>query len=98
MPQLIQGAMRRDYSPVRAPALAVSYVPERSEDIFFGRDLSDECVTAVQRITYGGLAAFAAGMQRGTVVALRDGQHNLHLVSPDALETIMRRWLDRIER
>lgn len=83
-----------NYAEVNAPALAISYVPERIEDIFLGMaDPSEACVSAAQRLTYGGIAAFAGSMRRGTVVALQNGQHNLHLVSPDELESTMRWWL-----
>jgi hypothetical protein len=32
-------------------------------------------------------------MKTARIVALEDTQHNIHLVSPDALEEVMRRWL-----
>jgi pimeloyl-ACP methyl ester carboxylesterase len=86
-----------DYGQVQAPALGIYYVPERIEDIFMGiSSPSSECVSALQRYIYGGIAAFAEGMPRATVVALQDSQHNVHLVSPAALEEAMRRWLAEI--
>lgn len=92
--QIVAGLAPREYSAVRAPALAVSYVPERIEDIFLGlASPSQECVSGAQRMTYGGIAAFAEGMQRATLVALQNSQHNIHLVTPDVLETAMRQWL-----
>lgn len=92
--QIVRNLERPDYSRVSAPALAVSYIPERVEDIFFGMaNLSDACVSAAQRLLYEGLASFARGMERGRIVALQDGQHNLHLVVPNELEAAMRRWL-----
>jgi pimeloyl-ACP methyl ester carboxylesterase len=94
MEQIVSNVVPPDYANVKAPALAVSYVPERIEDIFFGvADPSQTCVSAAQRLTYGGIAAFAESMQRGTVVALQNSQHNLHLASPDELEKTMRWWL-----
>ncbi|NBC18733.1 MAG: alpha/beta fold hydrolase [Bacteroidetes bacterium] len=93
MQQIMPNAAPPDYAAVSAPALAVSYLPERMEDIFFGlANPSEACVSAIQRVNYGGVAAFAEGMQRGTVVALQNSQHNLHLVSPDKLEATMRWW------
>jgi pimeloyl-ACP methyl ester carboxylesterase len=83
-----------DYSAVRAPALAVYHTPKWIEDVFGGEaTLSQACITANQRYIYEGIAGFAAGMQHGRIVALDDSQHNIHLVSPDALEEIMHRWL-----
>lgn len=93
--QIMANVAPPDYAAVDAPALAVSYVPERMEDIWFGvAELSEACVSAAQRLTYGGIAAFVDGMQRGTVVAIQDGQHNLHLVAPDELEATMDEWLE----
>ena len=98
MGQLVRSLERPDYSNVSAPALAVSYVPKRVEDIFFGMaDLSEACASAAQRLMYEGLAAFAKSMERGRIVALQDGQHNLHLAVPDELEAVMRRWLAELE-
>lgn len=86
-----------NYADVKAPALAVSYISKRMEDIWFEiANPSEACVSAAQRLIYGGIAAFAEGMQRGTVVALQNSQHNLHLVSPDELEKAMRRWLVKL--
>lgn len=93
--QIVAHVAPPDYAAVEVPALAVSYVPERMEDIWFGvAVLSEACVSAAQRLTYGGIAAFAEGMQRGTVVAIQDGQHNLHLVAPDELQAAMDEWLE----
>jgi pimeloyl-ACP methyl ester carboxylesterase len=96
MGQILQHASEPDYAAVRAPSLAVSYVPERIGEIFFGRPVSESCTRAAQQITYMGLAAFAGGMKRGTIVALREGQHNLHLAAPDELERHIRQWLHHI--
>lgn len=97
MGQIMANVAPPDYAAVKAPALAVSYLPKRMEDLFFGMaDPSEACVSAAQRLIYGGIVAFAEGMQQGTVVALQNGQHNLHLVSPDELETAMRRWLAKL--
>jgi hypothetical protein len=46
-----------------------------------------------QRYVYGGIAAFAGGVQRATVVALQNSQHNLHWASPDEVAAEMQRWL-----
>jgi hypothetical protein len=74
MELIVANVVPPDYRNVKAPALAVSYVPERIEDIFFGMaDPSRACVSAAQRLTYGGIAAFAGSMQRGTVVAIQNG-------------------------
>jgi pimeloyl-ACP methyl ester carboxylesterase len=91
----INGSMvSPDYSAVRGPALGVYYVPERIEHIFRRvATPSEECVSAFQRYIYGGIASFAEGVQRATVVALQNSQHNLHLESPDELEAVMRRWI-----
>lgn len=85
-----------DYSGVRAPALAVYHTPRRVEDVFGGVALPEACVSAMQRYVYEGIAGFAVGMERGRIVALDDSQHNVHLVSPDALEEAMRRWLTEL--
>jgi hypothetical protein len=63
------------------------------EEIVGGVALSEECISAMQRYIYEGIAGFAVGMERGRIVALDDSQHNIHLVSPNALEEVMRRWL-----
>lgn len=95
--QIMANIAPPNYADVKAPALAVTYVPERMEDIWFGMaDPSQVCVSAAQRLIYGGIAAFAEGMQRGTVVGLQNSQHNLHLVSPDELEKAMRWWLAKL--
>lgn len=96
MAQLIAGLSTPDYSAVRAPALAVYHTPRRVEDVSGGVALPEECATAMQRYIYEGIAGFAVGMERGRIVALDDSQHNVHLVSPDALEEAMRRWLDTL--
>lgn len=92
--QIGQNSDAFDYSTVSVPALAVSYVPERAEEIFLGvTELSQRCVSAAQRMIFEGLSNFARTMDRGTIVALQDGNHNLHLAAPDAVEAAMRRWL-----
>lgn len=92
--QLIEGFSSPDYTEVRTPALAVYHTPRRIEDAFGGEaTLSPACVTAMQRYIYEGIASFAAGMDSGRIVGLDDSQHNIHLVSPDALEDAMRRWM-----
>ncbi len=83
-----------DYARVQAPALAVYHMPRWVEGVFGGEaELSDECISAMQRFIYEGVAGFAAGVERARVVGLEDTQHIIHLVSPDALEEVMRRWL-----
>jgi pimeloyl-ACP methyl ester carboxylesterase len=95
--QLTASFATPDYSAVRAPALAVYHTPARVEDVVGGEAaLSEECISAMQRYIYEGIAGFAVGMSRGRVVALDDTQHNIHLVSPDALEEAMRRWLETL--
>jgi pimeloyl-ACP methyl ester carboxylesterase len=96
LPQIMGGLSAPDYAAVRAPALGVYYVPERIEEVFRPAEPSQECVLAFQRYLYRGIAAFAEGTQRATVVALQKSQHNLHLASPDELEAAMRRWLSRL--
>lgn len=91
--QINEAKARPDYSAVRAPALAVYHTPRRVEDVFGGVALPEACVSAMQRYIYEGIAAFAAGMERGRIVGIDDSQHNIHLVSPDVLEEAMRRWL-----
>jgi hypothetical protein len=91
--QIIEAESKPDYSAVRAPALAVYHTPRRVEDVFGGVSLSEECISAMQQYIYEGIAGFAVGIERGQIVALEDSQHNIHLVSPDALEEVMRRWL-----
>jgi pimeloyl-ACP methyl ester carboxylesterase len=84
-----------DYSSIRVPALGVFYVPERLEEVYPGAEPpSDSCVSAMQRYVFGGIAAFAEGMQHATVVALQNSRHSLHLASPDELEAAMRLWLE----
>jgi CubicO group peptidase (beta-lactamase class C family)/pimeloyl-ACP methyl ester carboxylesterase len=84
-----------DYSDVRAPALGIYYVPERTEDLFMGLgDPSGACVAAFHRYIHGGIAAFVDGVEQATVVGLSDTNHNIHLASPAALEAVMRQWLD----
>jgi pimeloyl-ACP methyl ester carboxylesterase len=92
--RLFAGFTTPDYSAVRAPALAVYDTPRQIEDVFGGEtDLSPECISAMQRYIYEGIAGFAVGMERAWIVAINDSHHNLHLVSPDTLEEVMRRWL-----
>lgn len=92
--QLAASEYAPDYSAVRAPALAVYHTPKRIEDVFGSESpLSDECASATQRFIYESIAGFAAGMDRGRIVALEDTRHILHLVSPDALEEVMQSWL-----
>jgi pimeloyl-ACP methyl ester carboxylesterase len=81
-----------DYAAVRAPALAVYHVPYRAEDVVGGVEISDACASALQRYVYEGIATFVEGMPRARIVAIQDGQHNLHLVAPDELETAMDEW------
>lgn len=93
MVQLTSWSVRPDYSRIDAPALAVYHTPRWVEDIVGGGTISGECLSALQRITYEGMAGFAKGMKNGRIVALEDTQHNIHLVSPSSLEEVMRRWL-----
>lgn len=82
------------YSAVQAPALAVYHTPRWVENVLGGEVvLSEECIAAMQRYIYEGIAGFAAGMKRARIVAIEDTQHIVHLVSPDALEEVIRRWL-----
>jgi pimeloyl-ACP methyl ester carboxylesterase len=99
IPQIMAAQSPPDYSGVRAPALAVYYLPARMEDAFphlSGVELSSECIAAAQRYYYGGVAEFVEGVEKGTVVTIPKSQHNLHLASPDALEAAMRPWLEKI--
>jgi pimeloyl-ACP methyl ester carboxylesterase len=91
--RIFETESRPDYSSVRAPALAVYHTPRRVEDVLGGVSLPEKCVSAMQRYIYEGIEGFAVGMERGRIVALEDSQHNIHLVSPNALEEAMRRWL-----
>lgn len=92
--QLAASESAPDYSRVRAPALAVYHVPSRVEDVFGSESaVSDECISAMQRFIYESIAGFASGMRRARIVAFHDTRHIIHLVSPDALEDVMRRWL-----
>jgi pimeloyl-ACP methyl ester carboxylesterase len=84
-----------DYSGVRAPALGIYYAPERTEDVFMGVvEQSAACVAAFERYIHGGMAAFTDGVEQATVIEMPDTNHNIHLASPDALEEVMRQWLD----
>jgi pimeloyl-ACP methyl ester carboxylesterase len=92
--QMMASSSTPAYSSVVAPALAVYHTPKWVEDIMGGEaQLSADCASAMQRVTYESIAAFAVGMRNARIVALDDTQHNIHLVSPDALEEAMRRWL-----
>lgn len=92
--QLTTSESTPDYSRVRAPALAVYHTPRSVEDVFGGEAaLSDECISAMQRFIYESIAGFAVGMKRARIVGLEDTQHIVYLVSPDALEEVMRRWM-----
>lgn len=92
--KLAAGFGTPDYSAVQAPALAVYHVPYRAEDVLGGVEISDACASALLRYVYEGIATFAAGMPSATIVAIQDGQHNLHLVAPDELEAAMDEWLE----
>jgi pimeloyl-ACP methyl ester carboxylesterase len=95
--QIAAGESTPEYSTVQAPALAVYHTPRWVEDTFGGEVvLSEECVVAMQRYIYEGIAGFAAVMKQARIVAIEDTQHLVHLVSPDALEEIMRRWITSI--
>jgi pimeloyl-ACP methyl ester carboxylesterase len=91
--QLTSWSITPEYSRIAVPALAVYHTPRWLEDIVGGGEIGTECVSALQRITYESIAGFAKGMKFGRVVALEDTQHNVHLVTPDVLEEVMRRWL-----
>lgn len=95
MSAMLQDSTIPDYAAVRAPALAVAYVPQHLRDMFMGvAEPSPAWVAGTQRIIYGGIAGFVEGMgERGTIVALQNSQHNIHLASPDELEQAMRSWL-----
>lgn len=91
--KLTAGFETPDYAAVRAPALAVYHVPYQAEDALGGVAISDACASAFQRYIYEGIATFVEGMPRARIVAIQDGQHNLHLVAPDELEAAMDEWL-----
>lgn len=92
--KLAAGLGTPDFAAVGAPALAVYHVPYRAEDVVGGVTISDECASALQRYIYEGIATFVAGMPRARIMAIQDGQHNLHLVAPDELEAAMDEWLE----
>jgi pimeloyl-ACP methyl ester carboxylesterase len=86
------------YSTVLAPALAIYHMPRWAEDVFGAEaGLSMGCLSAIQRYIYESVAGFAVGMARGRIVGLEQTRHLIHLVSPDALEEVMRRWLGTLE-
>lgn len=91
--KLTAGFATPEYGAVQAPALAVYHVPYRAEDALGGVAISDACASAFQRYIYEGISTFVEGMPRARIVAIQDGQHNLHLVAPDALEAAMDEWL-----
>jgi pimeloyl-ACP methyl ester carboxylesterase len=99
IPQIIATQSPPDYSGVRAPALAVYYLPAKVEHAFPHLPdvkLSSECIAAAQRYYYRGVAEFIEGVEKATVVTIPNSQHNLHLASPDSLEAAMRPWLEKI--
>jgi pimeloyl-ACP methyl ester carboxylesterase len=92
--QLIASESTPVYSTVQAPALAVYHIPQRIEDVIGGETVpSEACISALQQYIYGSIAGFAVGVKRARIVGLSDTQHVIHLVSPDALEAVMRPWL-----
>lgn len=91
--QMKAGLPSPDYAGVGVPALGIFYVPQRIEEMAPGTRPSPACQSSLQRYVYGGIAAFANGVQRATVVALQNSQHNLHLASPDEVAAEMQRWL-----
>lgn len=84
-----------DLTLVQAPSLAVVYVPRNGTKELLFRDeyTSPACEKAWLGEIYGGIARVLEEMPHPTVVALQDTQHNIHLVTPDALEAAMRDWL-----
>lgn len=98
MAEILANETRPDYSKVRAPALAIYHVPRWAEDVVGGLSISDECASALQRYIYEGIALFAREMESPRIVSIQEGQHNLHLVASDELESAMRLWLRDSER
>jgi pimeloyl-ACP methyl ester carboxylesterase len=91
--QMGAGLPSPDYAGVGVPALGIYYVPQRIDEMAPGTTPSPACRALLQRYVYGGIAAFADGVQRATVVALQNSQHNLHWASPDEVAAAMERWL-----
>jgi pimeloyl-ACP methyl ester carboxylesterase len=94
--QILESEATPDYSGITAPALAVYHAPMRVEDVVGGVEISDECRGALQRYVFESIAQFSRGMPHARIVAMNEGQHNLHLVVPDVLHDVMESWLRKL--
>lgn len=86
----------RDYAAVAAPALAISHIPEKSADFFFGQfDISGTCIQELNKLTYLGIAEFIKHKPNSDVAAVQNSQHMLYMGSFDKVVNLMDSWLTK---
>jgi pimeloyl-ACP methyl ester carboxylesterase len=86
----------RDYTDIKAPALAINHIPEQTRDFFFGMfQPSQSCIEEINKLTYLGIANFIKNKANADVAAIQNSQHMIHMANPDKLTEIMHNWLVR---
>lgn len=88
----------RDYRGSTIPAIAVSHIPEQSQDFFrpYGvNDVSQTCIEEMNKLTYLGIAKFISQRKNADVAAIQKSQHMIHMATPKKLKEIMDTWLEK---
>ena len=86
----------RYYSEIAAPAIAISHIPEQTEDFFLGLgNPNQKCFEEMNKLTYLGIASFIKDKQNADVAAIQNSQHMIHMATPEKLVMVMRNWLAR---
>jgi len=88
----------RNYTGITIPAIAISHIPEQSQDLFlpYGiTEVSQECIEEMNKLTYLGVAKFIAQRKNADVAAISHSQHMLHMATPEKLKEIMNTWLEK---
>jgi len=93
--RIMAGLSNLDYTQIPVPALAVAYVPRNGARELPLQDTppTPECEKLWLGGIYEGIAKFLEEMPLPTLVALQDTQHNIHWVTPEALESAMQDWM-----
>ncbi|WP_197411215.1 alpha/beta fold hydrolase [Colwellia sp. TT2012] len=94
--KLINEEEDRHYSEIAAPAIAISHIPEQTEDFFIGLgNPTQKCFEEMNKLTYLGIASFIKNKQNADVAAIQNSQHMIHMATPEKLVMVMKSWLAR---
>ena len=94
--KIIAEEEERYYSEIAAPAIAISHIPEQTENFFLGLgNPNQKCFEEMNKLTYLGIASFIKDKQNADVAAIQNSQHMIHMATPEKLVKVMKNWLAR---